>query len=100
MPIIQSRPKACDIINQFSTGEYRYQPVCRQPNYAITPRAKFFICPTVLHISYGYPNFKCRLGYFINLNSKGGMIMNFSKAGRCCLEYHRVNTKKKYGSLL
>ena len=101
MPIIQSRPKACDIINSVFNCRLQISiclpavPIMRSPL-----RVKFFIGPAVLHISFGYLNFKCRLWHFINLNSKGGMIMNFSKAGRCCLETIGSIPKKKYCSLL
>mgnify|MGYP007044781116 CR=1 FL=1 len=79
----------------FQLANTDINPFVGNPFLRWPARVKFFFDPTELHISCGYPNFKCRLGYFINLNSKGGMIMNFSKAGRCCLDYHRANSKKK-----
>ena len=84
----------------FQLADTDINPFVSNPTMRLPAGVKLFFGPAVLHISCAYPNFKCRPGYFINLNSKGGMIMNFSKAGRCCLEYHRVNSKKKYFSLL
>ena len=63
----------------FQLANTDINPFVGNPFLRWLARVKFFFDPTELHISCGYPNFKCRLGYFINLNAKGGMSWIFQK---------------------